>query len=113
MKSSKIDAEHYTWGNSCDGWHLLKSNGLSVIEEKMPPGTEERLHYHNHAQQFFYILEGEATFIVEERYYEIKTNEGFHIKAGLKHKLMNKSMVDLRFILVSEPKAHGDRIDLE
>ncbi len=27
-----LSAEHYLWGNGCDGWHLLKRDDLSVIE---------------------------------------------------------------------------------
>jgi hypothetical protein len=32
------NAEHYNWGGACDGWHLLKSAALSVIQESVPPG---------------------------------------------------------------------------
>ena len=32
-------AEHYTWGDGCDGWHLVKGADLSVIQERMPPGA--------------------------------------------------------------------------
>jgi len=47
------NAEHYNWGNNCDGWHFVKSDSLSVIKEKMPPMTKEKLHYHEKAQHFF------------------------------------------------------------
>mgnify|MGYP006207291555 FL=1 len=47
--------EHYNWGDKCDGWHMLKTEGLSVIEERMPAGTAETMHYHEHAQQFFFM----------------------------------------------------------
>jgi len=30
---SREIAEHYRWGNDCDGWHLVKDGSLSVIEE--------------------------------------------------------------------------------
>ncbi len=63
--TSTENAEHYTWGNQCDGWHLLRSGSLSVIQERMPPGTSEQMHYHESAQQVFYILSGTATFEVE------------------------------------------------
>ena len=29
------NAEHYFWGEKCDGWHLAKSSGLSVIQERV------------------------------------------------------------------------------
>lgn len=35
-KVSKENAEHYVWGGSCDGWHLVKGQELSVIHERMP-----------------------------------------------------------------------------
>ena len=28
------NTEHYNWGEACDGWHLLKTDSLSVIQEK-------------------------------------------------------------------------------
>lgn len=58
MKVKNTDnAEHYIWGENCDGWHLLKSDSLSVIQEKMPPGTKESLHFHSKAQQVNYTME--------------------------------------------------------
>ena len=70
MIRSIQNAEHYKWGQNCDGWHLLKSNDLSVIQENMPPQTAEVLHYHEKTQQVFYILSGIASFEIDG---EIKT----------------------------------------
>ena len=52
-------APHYRWGAGCDGWHLLRAPGLSVIQERMPPATSEVRHSHGVARQFFYVLSGE------------------------------------------------------
>ena len=57
---SRENAEHYNWKEVCDGWHFIKSDELSVIAEKMPPHTEEDMHFHYKSKQFFYILSGEA-----------------------------------------------------
>jgi hypothetical protein len=38
---SKDSAEHYTWSHGCDGWRLVDRPELSVIQERMPPGTIE------------------------------------------------------------------------
>ena len=32
---SKKNSEHYTWGGNCDGWHFLKTPGLSIIRERV------------------------------------------------------------------------------
>ena len=62
---SRENAEHYRWGVDCDGWFLVRDKALSVIEEFMPPGSAEVRHHHEHAQQFFYILDGEVLMEVD------------------------------------------------
>jgi hypothetical protein len=50
---STKSAEHYKWGGpqgtACDGWHLVRTPELSIIEELMPPGATEARHSHVHA----------------------------------------------------------------
>lgn len=31
---SKENAEHYVWGDSCDGWYLLNRQDMLIIHEK-------------------------------------------------------------------------------
>ncbi|MFU2508087.1 hypothetical protein [Pseudoalteromonas sp. ASV78] len=50
------NAEHYNWSDDCDGWHLVKSAALSVIQERVPPGCCEQAHKHEFAEQFFFVL---------------------------------------------------------
>lgn len=54
------NADHYVWGEVSEGWRLLDSPGLSVIEERVPAGAGEEWHVHDAATQFFYVLEGTA-----------------------------------------------------
>jgi len=112
MIRSVNNAEHYNWGDNCDGWHLLKSDTLSVIQERMPPSTAEQEHYHEHAQQLFYILSGAATFEVGGVVKTVNEGQSIHIKPGTKHRIMNNGDVDLHFLVISEPKSHGDRVNL-
>jgi len=112
MITSTQNAEHYTWGNDCDGWHLLKSDSLSVIQERMPPNTGEQLHFHHHAQQVFYILSGTATFEVVGEVFTVEASQSIHIPPETRHRILNKGADDLHFLVISEPKAHGDRVNL-
>jgi mannose-6-phosphate isomerase-like protein (cupin superfamily) len=107
------NAEHYTWGDGCDGWHLLQSKGLSVIQEKMPPGTSELLHFHFNAQQLFYILSGVATFTIENEIVIVEANESIHILASVKHSISNKNAEALEFLVISQPESHGDRQNVQ
>ena len=106
------NSEHYKWGNNSDGWHLLKSNDLSVIEENVPPGEKEERHYHNESQQFFYILSGIAQLEISGKKIEIKASSGIHIPAKASHQLMNNGTESLRFLVISQPKSHGDRVNV-
>jgi mannose-6-phosphate isomerase-like protein (cupin superfamily) len=107
---STENAEHYSWGESCDGWHLLAGDDLSIIEERMPPGAAEQRHRHAHARQFFYVLEGEATLELEGEPHRLRCGEGLHVPPGTAHQMHNMSMADVRFLVVSAPKSHGDRL---
>jgi mannose-6-phosphate isomerase-like protein (cupin superfamily) len=102
---------HYKWGNDCDGWNLVDNNALSVKEERMPVNTLEEKHYHQHAQQFFFILKGRATFEMDDSTIEIKQGEGLHIEAGKSHRILNTADEDLEFILCSQPSTTNDRIN--
>ena len=67
MNSINTDnAEHYVWGEVCEGWHLVKREEISVIQERVPPGRAEVKHLHSRARQFFFILEGRAAIEIGE-----------------------------------------------
>lgn len=112
MPISIQNADHYTWGNNCDGWHLLQSDSLSVIQEKMPPHTAEQLHLHQKSQQVFYILSGTATFLINGETQIVKTNESLAVAKQIPHQIKNEQQEDLWFLVISEPKSHGDRVNL-
>jgi len=107
------DAEHYTWGNHCDGWQLVKNAQLSVIEEQMPPGAAEVLHYHERAQQFFFVLSGEAVMDVNGRQVRLTAREGIRVAPGVRHQIRNVSQEPVRFLVISQPPSHGDRVIVE
>lgn len=101
--------KHYIWGGNCDGWHLAASPNLSVIQERVPPGSSEVRHRHNRAEQFFYVLNGIATLEVDGAVHVLGPNEGFHVSAGAPHTLSNGHEKMLEFLVVSTPPSHGDR----
>lgn len=106
---STANAPHYRWGQQCDGRHLLQGDDLSVIEERMPPGTAEVRHRHTYARQFFYVLEGEALLELDGVAHRLGARHGLHVPPGAAHQMRNESASEVRFIVVSSPKSHGDR----
>lgn len=104
------NAEHYTWGEGCDGWHLVKQPSVSIILERMPPGTAERRHYHHSARQFFFVLHGSLTIERDGHCYELQEEQGLEIAPGAYHQVTNQSAHEAEFLVISEPPAHGDRL---
>jgi mannose-6-phosphate isomerase-like protein (cupin superfamily) len=102
-------AEHYRWGEASDGWHLLKRDDLSVIRERVPPGDAEARHRHARSRQFFYVLDGAAVLEIEGVRHALAAGQGIHVPPGAAHRFRNESLADVHFLVVSAPKAHGDR----
>jgi mannose-6-phosphate isomerase-like protein (cupin superfamily) len=107
---SRVNAEHYRWGVDCDAWHLVKNENLTVIEEMIPPGSVEKRHHHAKAQQFFYILSGEALMEVEGKTTLLSAGSGLRVMPGMRHQIRNPSSGPVRLLVISNPPSHGDRI---
>lgn len=106
---SKEKVLKYQWGKHCAAWILLENASLSVKQEYMPAGSSESLHVHQKAQQFFYVLQGEATMEIDNEKHNIKSGEGIHIPAGRTHRIKNETSEDLEFLVISEPTTKNDR----
>ena len=112
MIKNKLNTEHYFWGDKCEGFHLVKSDSLSVIQEIMPPDSSEQLHFHNRAEQFFYILNGTAVFEIEGKKTKLEKGCGISILPKLKHIIKNCGDDDLEFLVISQPTTKNDRINI-
>lgn len=113
MVISKENSEYYTWGNNCDSWVLRDSQNLSVKQEKMPPHTSEKLHFHEKAEQFFYILEGEAAFYINNKKFLVKKGESLSVLPDTKHYISNETTEALEFLVASSPSTNNDRIEIK
>ena len=111
MVVSIESAEHYIWGEICDGWHLLKREDMSVIQERVPAGGAQEMHYHTKARQFFYILEGEGTMAFEDQLIALKKGQGIEIAPQVNHQFTNQSNADVHFLVISVPSTRGDRVN--
>lgn len=113
MKVSKENAEHYIWGTGCDGWHLVRQEDLSVIHERMPARAKELKHYHQRSRQFFFVLSGTATLEVDGKREVLRAFEGVEVPPQVPHQMRNESDGEVEFLVISQPKSHGDRIVTE
>jgi mannose-6-phosphate isomerase-like protein (cupin superfamily) len=116
--TSRDTAEHYHWSSAiglqhCDGWHLHRSASLSVIEERMPPGTAEQRHLHRQATQFFYVLAGQLTLELAGVLHDLPAGTGCTVVAQTPHQVFNRGREDARFLVISQPPGQADRVTAE
>lgn len=102
----------YIWGNNCQAWKLVDSPALSVIYEEMPPASAESLHKHVNVQQLFYVLEGEAVFLMAGHEYTIRPKQSIYVYPGVPHCIRNNGETPLKLLVISQPHSHFDRIEL-
>ena len=113
---STSDVEPYRWDTPDNlhsiGWHLLKKDDLSVIEEQVPAGAGEVRHFHSQSRQFFYVLEGEATMEFTDKSITFNAGQGLHVPPGVEHRFCNNSDSPVRFLVISSPSTQGDRTEI-
>lgn len=106
-------ASHFIWGKNCDGWWLKKEGSFTVILETIPMGSAEIKHFHNKVEQFFYVLEGVLSIELESSVYHLNQNEGMTIIPGIVHKVFNQYDELAKFLVISCPDSHEDRVNIE
>lgn len=106
---SHTNAPHYIWNEICDGWKLVHSSSLSVIQERMPAGTAETRHKHKKVQQFFYVLKGILTLEVEGQTITLQAQQGLEVLPEQGHQAKNESDEVVEFLVISNGISREDR----
>jgi mannose-6-phosphate isomerase-like protein (cupin superfamily) len=109
---SIFNSEYYRWGANCDAWRLLESPGLSITQERIPPGEQEPRHYH-HAQQFIFILFGQASLEMDGQIYPLRSRQGMEVRGNQPHQLRNDGVHELVYLVISAPSVKADRALME
>ena len=105
------NAEHYPWGEGCEGWRHLSGQDLSVIQERVPSGASEIRHFHHRARQLFFVLEGSLSIELEGVERLLAPRESLEIPPGAVHRVVNSGNQDAWFLVVSSPSTRGDRVE--
>jgi mannose-6-phosphate isomerase-like protein (cupin superfamily) len=108
---NRASAPHYTWGDRCDGWRLHDGPDASVIEERVPPGAGETPHSHTNATQVFYLLEGSAVMELPDQHIALHVGDALTVPPGTIHRFANPGAAPVRFLVLSFPRQHWDRVE--
>lgn len=109
---NKQNSRNYIWGNTCKSYLLCETKNLSVKLETMPVNTKDLLHFHTNTTQVFFILKGKATFEVDNTKFTVNVNESIMIQPLQKHFILNDAEEELEFLVISQPSAGNDRINI-
>jgi mannose-6-phosphate isomerase-like protein (cupin superfamily) len=106
-------AEHYTWGDVCDGWRLLAGSDLAVTQERIPPGRGEVRHYHERARQLFFVLSGQLSIELDSSVFRLGPADSLEVPPVSQHRVWNEAPEDVWFLVISAPTTRTDRIDVD
>lgn len=109
---SKENAEHYQWGDRCDGWYLVNRQDMLIIHEKMPPGTREKRHYHAASRQFFFVLSGGISIPCCALISCTVQSSSIVSTPQSAHQAQNNGDGAVEFLVISHPTTRGDREDI-
>ncbi|MDC1382363.1 cupin domain-containing protein [Candidatus Puniceispirillum sp.] len=111
---SRNTQKAYKWSDGGVGWPLVEAGGFLVIEETLAPGCGEKHHYHNQAEQCFYMLAGCAVMqLADGQHVEIDTGMAINITPKTIHAIVNQTDKEIRFLVMSAPSSRGDRHEVE
>jgi len=76
---------------------------FSLVEQVGAPGTGAPPHIHHDEDEFFYILEGEATFMLGDKTIEGKEGSFVFLPRGIVHMFQNAGTKPCRMLLGLSP----------
>ena len=77
---------------------------FALHEDLIPPGSKGPYpHYHSREDEFWYVTEGELTWIVEGEELSAPKGSFFHLKRGVLHGFENRSVKYARMLAMYTP----------
>ena len=98
------------WAPSHFSWTLVDYENICVKIEEIPPEGKSEIHFHTKSFQFFLILNGEATFKLEDRTLVLRKHDGIEIPSKKRHQILNPGKKNLQFLIISSPRVQEDDI---
>ena len=83
----------------------------SMFDWTIPAGFATGRHVHRVQEETFYVLEGELTMCMDDENVQVGLGSALEIEPGTVHQAKNESGADVRFLVVSVPPSHGDRVN--
>jgi len=104
-------AEIEPWRETCGQVRsLIEEKDLAAGEVLEVEIDDARLHYHEKTDEFYYVIEGQGTMILDDETIELHRGVVVYIPRGIKHKAIGK----LKVLTICIPRGVlGDVHELE
>ena len=87
-------AEVEPWAETCGAIRcLIEESDGAAGEVHHVEIDHARLHYHERTDEFYYVIDGQGTMILDESEIELHTGVVVYIPRGVKHKAIGKLTV--------------------
>ncbi len=93
------------WGE----FHILsEGEDFKIKKIIINPGKRMSYQFHNKRSEFWIIIKGSLSVILDDKEYLLSENETIYIPQGAKHRAQNLSNNDVHFIEVQTGKYFGE-----
>lgn len=98
------------WGNNCHVHELANTSHLRILHEIIPPGNQDKMHYHSLSDQFLYLLSGTIKIKLINDTIHLKPYQGVMIPAEVAHYVDNNGTEDAILMTIASPGIIDDRV---
>jgi quercetin dioxygenase-like cupin family protein len=77
---------------------------------KLLPGQRLGAHYHKEVEETFYVLEGQATFLVDDVEHQFVAGDAVRLEAPACHQVLNRGEQPVKMVFIKCPYLPEDKV---
>ena len=109
MERVRESEKEFRGGNS-GVKYLLRGPKIDWGVIKLLPGQQLRGHYHQEVEETFYVLEGTATFLVDDVEHWLVAGDAVRLEAPERHAVINDGEQTAKMVFIKCPYLPKDKV---
>ena len=109
VRESEKEYRNGDWGVK----YLMRGPKIDWGVILLKPGQRMGGHYHDKVEETFYVLEGEATFYVDDKPHYLAAGDAVRLQAPERHDVFNESNQPLKMVFIKCPYLPKDKVSCE
>jgi len=111
MQKIKESEQEYRGGDS-GVKYLFRGPHLDWGVILLLPGQSLGGHYHNQVEETFYVLEGKASFLVNDVRHALVPGDAIRLESTERHSVANGGDEPLKLVFIKYPYLPKDKVDV-